>query len=115
MSDIDTYDEKRRYLKQKLLSRAISEGRGGEAIRKLNTLYRNVQATLQGSDDDVISNLSASLTEGRARATLGDLQKAAFEGAGNKYLRAFNMERALLGMPDRLSETNVVPGTTTLQ
>ena len=116
MSDTNAYEEKRRDLKQTFLRRAISEGRGGEAISKLDALYRNVRATLAGSDDDVIGNLSERLTEGKNRATLQDLQTAALaSGSTSKYLRAFNMEQCLLGTEHRLSDGHLVPAPPGMQ
>jgi hypothetical protein len=116
MSDISAYDEKRRSIKQKFLSRAISEGRGHEAIRKIDALYRNIRATLQGTDDDVIGNLSERASEGKTRATLKDLQEAAFgSSTTSKYVRAFNMEQTLLGSAHRLAETDILPAPPGLQ
>jgi hypothetical protein len=116
MSDIATYDEKRRTIKQKFLSRAISEGRGHEAIKKIDALYRNVRATMEGTDDDIIGDLSARATDGKNRATLSDLQAAAIGSSTNsKYLRAFNMAQALLGTSHRLVESDIMPAPPGLQ
>jgi hypothetical protein len=98
------------------LRRAISDGRGGEPIRKINALYRNVRATMEGSDDDVIGDLSERLTDGKTRVTIQELQTAALaSGSTSKYLRAFNMEQCLLGKEHRLSDGHLVPAPPGMQ
>lgn len=50
-------DERRYELKRKFLSRAIGEGRGPQAIARLNQFYRNAQATHATPDEDILRNI----------------------------------------------------------
>ncbi len=109
----ETHQEKRLRLKKAIISRAISEGRGAAAIRTINTLYRNIQATRQTSDDDIVGAWSAELTAGRLHMTLQDLELAGIE-ACSRSLRAFNIVAALSGSGSRLREGIILPGTSTV-
>ncbi len=113
MQKDETYQQKRLRLKKEIVSRAISQGRGAQAIHKINTLYRNIQATRKGSDDDIVATWSAELTDGRLHVTIKDLESAGID-ACSRSLRAFNIIEALSGSAFRLREACIVPGTTTL-
>ena len=110
MADKETYDQKRLRLKKEILSRAILEGRGPEAIRRMDSLYRNIRDTRRGSDDEIVGGLSASLTGGKVRATMLTLQEAGLYAA-SRALRGFNIGQALVGSTAWLKETAIVPGT----
>jgi hypothetical protein len=113
MTDIGDTEEKRFRLKQKFLRSAIAQGRGAEAIAKLNTLYRNVRETLKGSDDDIVGNWSEKLTGRRYRVTLQELEDVA-SADESKFIRAFNMCQLLQGSARRLHQTMILPGTPTI-
>jgi hypothetical protein len=117
MSDTTENDERRKSLKQSFLRRAISEGRGQEAIDKINALYRNVRNTMQGSDDDIIGDFSERASGGTYRATMEELKEAAFiSGGSSRYLQAYNMEQVMKGQKGKLlSEKTISPGPKTLQ
>jgi hypothetical protein len=114
MQASETYREKRYRLKKAFLSRAINENRGADAIQKLNALYRNVRATMAGTDDDVVSRWSIELSKGNIRATLSDLQIAASD-TQSRLLNAFNVISTLSGTGPIYRETHIMPASPTLQ
>ena len=113
MAESETSREKRLRLKKAIISRAIHEGRGAQAIRTINALYRNRQATRQSSDDDIVGAWSAELSGGALRLTILDLAQADIE-AQSRILKAFNLIAALSGSGRRLREACIVPGNTTI-
>ena len=114
MSESNDYAEKRRKLKQDFLSRAINEGRGPEAIRKLNALYNNVRETWRQSHDEIVGELSARLTGGEARTTYKQFEEAGGIGV-SRNLRALNTLEALRGRTARYCESSFFSGPPTLQ
>lgn len=60
------HHERRYELKRKFLSRAIGEGRGPEAIAKLNRFYKNAQATRATPDEDILKGIEEMAQAERA-------------------------------------------------
>lgn len=72
MSADEQMESATRRLKQVFLRKAISEGRGPEAIAKLNRLYAHIQQTNTPSDEDIRSSFKSIAADGEGAVDITD-------------------------------------------